>query len=153
MFLYSKIEDMKKILLSTVVMGTFILYGFHQRSEASAARSVITTSSPVPPSFVPTHMMMTQRYKDGTFQGSVADAFYGNMQVEVVIQNGSISDIHILQSPNDRDTSVEINAQALPILKQEAIQVQSAQVDSVSGATDSSSAFKQSLQSALSQAT
>ena len=136
-----------------MVLGTFILYGVHQRSEAAAAQAAITTSSPLPPNVVPTQMMMTQRYKNGTFQGSVADAFYGNIQVEVVVQNGSISDIHILQSPNDRDTSVEINAHALPILKQEALQVQSAQVDIVSGATDSSSAFKQSLQSALSQAT
>ena len=47
---------------------------------------------------------------------------------------------------------MRINQQAMPVLKQEAIQAQSAQVDGVSGATDTSDAFVQSLTSALTQA-
>jgi len=54
--------------------------------------------------------------------------------------------------PNDRRESVDINSQAMPYLKQEAIQAQTAQVDGVSGATDTSQAFIQSLGSALKQA-
>ncbi len=57
-----------------------------------------------------------------------------------------------MQHPNERNRSVEINSYADPILINEAIQAQSAQVDIVSGATDSSNAFIQSLSNALSQA-
>ena len=84
--------------------------------------------------------------------GSVADAFYGNIQVQATISGGKITNIQFLQAPNDRSTSIEINQQADPLLAQEAIQSQSATVDIVSGATDSSQAFMHSLQDALTQA-
>src|SRR6266446_5339425 len=51
--------------------------------------------------------------------------------------------------PNHTNRSVYINQTALPILKAEALRVQSANVNMVSGATDSSDAFAQSLQSAI----
>ena len=72
--------------------------------------------------------------------------------MRAIIQSGQIVDVQFLQYPNDRERSLAINTQAMPILKQEAIQVQNASVDIVSGATDSSKAFIQSLSSALSQA-
>lgn len=92
------------------------------------------------------------QYKDGSYTGSVADAFYGNIQVRVTISSGKISDVQFLQYPNDRRTSIEINTQAMPMLKSEAIAAQSANVNIISGATDSSQAFRESLASALSQA-
>ena len=52
-------------------------------------------------------------------------------------------------SPNHTGRSIEINSQAIPILKSEALSAQSANIDLVSGATDSSSAFVQSLQAAI----
>jgi len=102
------------------------------------------TSAPVPAS--------NGRYKDGTYTGDVADAFYGNIQVQAVVSGGKLTDIVFLQYPNDRQTSIEINSQAMPFLKSEAIAAQSAIVDGVSGATDSSRAFIQSLGSALAKA-
>lgn len=82
----------------------------------------------------------------------VADAQWGNVQVQVVIQHGKMTSVSFLQYPNERNRSVEINGYADPQLTSEAIQAQSATVDSVSGATDSSEAFMQSLTDALSQA-
>jgi len=119
---------------------------------------------PVPlPSFVPQTQATVQptaqptadptgKYKNGTYAGSVADAFYGNIQVQAVITNGKITDVIFLQYPNDNRTSQYINSQADPMLKQEAIQVQSAQVDIISGASASSQAFQASLANALAQA-
>ena len=98
------------------------------------------SSSPMPP------------YKDGTYSGSSADAFYGTIQVQAVISGGKITDAKFLQYPSDRSRSVAINTLAMPNLKQEAIQAQNANVDIVSGATLSSQAFVQSLSSALAQA-
>lgn len=101
----------------------------------------------------PTAMPMNSgQYKNGSYTGPVADAFYGNVQVKVVVSGGKISDVQFLQHPGDRQTSVEINSQAMPMLKQEAIQAQSAQVDGVSGATETSLAFISSLTGALQQA-
>jgi uncharacterized protein with FMN-binding domain len=77
---------------------------------------------------------------------------YGTVQVKAVIQNGRLTDVQFLSQPGDRRQSQYINAQATPILRQEAIQAQSANVQAISGATLTSQAFVQSLQSALSQA-
>ena len=92
------------------------------------------------------------QYKDGTYTGSIADAYYGNVQVSVTISGGKISDVKFLQYPNTHPTSVDINQQAMPYLQQEAIKAQSASVQLISGATFTSQAFIQSLQVALSQA-
>ena len=91
-------------------------------------------------------------YKDGTYTGSVEDAFYGNVQVQVIVSGGKISDVNFLQYPNDNQTSQFVNSQAMPLLKQEALQAQSSQVDIVSGASATSQAFQASLTNALNQA-
>ncbi len=91
-------------------------------------------------------------YNEGTYTGNRADAYYGIVQVQATIQGGKIVDVQFLQYPNDRSTSRYINGQAMPYLKQEAIQAQSANVDIVSGATDTSIAFQESLGAALAQA-
>jgi len=97
-------------------------------------------SSPKPP------------YKNGTFTGNSENAFYGNIQVKAIISGGKITDIQFLQHPDSAARSVAINTLAMPSLRQEAIQAQDAQIDVVSGATDTSNAFMQSLSSALTQA-
>lgn len=101
---------------------------------------------------IPTPPPARGRYRDGTFTGSVEDANYGNIQVQAMISGGTITDVIFLQYPNDNRTSININSQAMPILKEEAIQAQSEQVNMISGASYSSPAFQRSLASALSQA-
>jgi len=91
-------------------------------------------------------------YADGSYTGSATDAYYGTVQIKAVIKNGTLADVQFLQYPSDRDTSRYINGQAIPLLFQEAIQSQSAQVDGVSGATFTSQAFKESLAFALAHA-
>ncbi len=115
---------------------------------SSVSASVIVADTPTPaPSAT-----SSGRYKDGTYTGSEADAYYGLVQVQAVVQNGQITDVSFLEYPNHRRTSVEINDQAMPWLQQEAIQAQSAQVDLISGATLTSQAFVESLQAALNSA-
>jgi uncharacterized protein with FMN-binding domain len=92
------------------------------------------------------------QYVNGMYTGTAANAYYGNIQVEAVISGGKLTNVVFLQSPGGRNTSVYINQKAMPQLKAEAIQAQSASVSGVSGASDSSAAFKESLASALSQA-
>ena len=89
------------------------------------------------------------KYKNGTFVGQSVNAYYGNVQVQVVIASGQIADVQFLDYPQDRDTSRYISSQALPLLRQETIQAQSAQVDIVSGATSTSEGYQRSVASAL----
>lgn len=99
------------------------------------------------------NMMQGMRYKDGQYTGTVADAYYGNVQVQATVQSGKIVDVQFLDYPNSHGTSIEINSIAMPYLKSEAIQAQNANVNVVSGATQTSEAFIQSLSAALQQAT
>jgi len=91
-------------------------------------------------------------YNDGQYTGMMADAYYGNMQVKVVISNGRLINIKMLAYPHNNGNSNYINSYALPILKREAIQVQNANIDAVSGASASSPAFIETLASALKKA-
>lgn len=91
-------------------------------------------------------------FKDGVYKGDVIDAYYGFLEVEATIEEGKISDVSFLQYPYDNNTSENINAQAMPILREEAIAIQDSEVDIVSGASNTSRAFRNSLESALSQA-
>jgi uncharacterized protein with FMN-binding domain len=90
-------------------------------------------------------------YKDGQYDGSIADAHYGLVQVRAIIQGGKLTDVVFLSYPNDRSYSISLNNSAMPILKAEAIKVQSANVNIVTGATNTSRAFIESLSNALSQ--
>jgi uncharacterized protein with FMN-binding domain len=91
-------------------------------------------------------------YADGTYTGAAENAYYGTVQVQAVVKNGALANVTFLQYPNDRSTSRMISNKSMPILTQETLQIQNAQVDGVSGATQTSDAFKQSLASALAQA-
>jgi uncharacterized protein with FMN-binding domain len=118
-------------------------------APASAAQSPSFSIQPTP---APAFSVQSAGYKNGTFDGQPVDAYYGLVQVQVNIQGGQIKDVEFLQYPSDRRTSQEINSIAMPYLKQEAIQAQSAQVDIISGATLTSEGFQLSLQSALQSA-
>jgi uncharacterized protein with FMN-binding domain len=74
------------------------------------------------------------------------------VQVRVVVSGGRLVDVEALQLPNDRSRSVRISADAGPRLRNEALQAQSANINTVSGATYTSDGYAQSLQSALDRA-
>jgi uncharacterized protein with FMN-binding domain len=149
-------NTIKKIALAGFVGVTFLVYSINQRNEnsapvmsAKASTSASTTTTTGMSSSASTSMVA---YKDGSYTGTAADAIYGYIQVKATVQGGKLTDVEFLQYPNDRRNSIEINTQAMPMLKQQAITVQTAQVDGVSGATDTSQAFIQSLGNALQQA-
>jgi len=94
----------------------------------------------------------TSGYADGTYTGGDENAYYGRVQVQVTIASHQVTSVKVLDFPQDRRTSRYINSQALPILKREVIAAQSADIDTVSGATLTSEAFIKSLGGALAQA-
>lgn len=86
---------------------------------------------------------------DGTYTGATATNKFGPVQVQVTISGGQIIDVAAIQTPSDDRKSISINARATPTLASEVLSAQSADIDSVSGATYTSDSYKQSLQSAL----
>jgi uncharacterized protein with FMN-binding domain len=87
-----------------------------------------------------------------TITGPVVDTRWGPVQVAAVIRKGRLADVKTLQVPNDNGRDQEINGYAVPILHDEAVAAQSANIDSVSGASYTSEGYRQSLQAALDQA-
>ena len=161
----SFVQNIKKFLLSVFVVLTFIAYFFHEKftSQASASSGTPAPSSNTTQPAAVTNQGVSSatqplagtsqgNYKNGTFTGPAVDAYYGLVQVQVVIQAGKIATVQFLQYPNDRRTSQQINSQVMPWLQQEAIQAQSANVDLISGATLTSEGFANSLQAALQSA-
>ncbi|MEA2668738.1 MAG: hypothetical protein QOJ33_1672 [Chloroflexota bacterium] len=113
----------------------------------SASPSPTDSSAPTP---TPTNPGPT--YKDGTYTGQDFQNQFGDTQVKVTISGGRITNVQALQLPYDRQRSAEISQYAAPQLHDEVLQAQSAQIDSLSGATYTSDAYAQSVQSALDQA-
>jgi uncharacterized protein with FMN-binding domain len=160
---------MKKYIIAGVLVIAFVAYLIFANKNSAPATATpsfgapTTTPNAVGPTSLPTTTppsgnppsgspsASTGQYKDGTYTGAVADAFYGNLQAVAIIQNGALTDITFPQYPTNGHSG-QVSNNALPLLKQEAITAQSANVNVVSGATQTSEAFQQSLASALAQA-
>ncbi|MFI7597964.1 FMN-binding protein [Actinoplanes sp. NPDC049681] len=84
-----------------------------------------------------------------TYTGSVAQTRWGPVQVSISVSGGKVTEVTVPVYPTDNHRDQEINQYALPILRQEALAAQSADIDAVSGATVTSDGYKQSLQAAL----
>ena len=81
--------------------------------------------------------------------GALVSTPYGTVQVKAVLVGKRLSDVVAVKLTDSSSTSVRISGRAAPVLRQEALSAQSAQIDSVSGATYTSEGYKQSLQAAL----
>ena len=81
--------------------------------------------------------------------GGVAPTRWGPVQVRVWISGGRITDVRALTYPSGNGHDTSVNAYALPRLRQEVLDAQSAQIDAVSGATVTSDGYRQSLRAAL----
>jgi uncharacterized protein with FMN-binding domain len=86
-----------------------------------------------------------------TVTGSTIRTRYGNVAVQITVAGGQVTDIQAVALPT-RGRSGQISDYVAPILASEALRAQSAKIDIVSGATYTSVAYAESLQSALDQA-
>jgi len=138
-------------MIVILAFGFYVAYekGVFKRHEDVGIVDMIPPQ-PAPPTSPPP--VTSGKFRNGSFTGNVADAFYGPLQVKAVISGGKIVDVVFLQYPNDVPTSKEVSAFAIPALKSDAIKKQSAQVDIVSGATQTAEAFRITMGAALSQA-
>jgi uncharacterized protein with FMN-binding domain len=85
-----------------------------------------------------------------TVDGPVVNYNYGNLSVSVTVSGSKITRVGIASLDDfGQPRSEEIDQQSIPILEQEAVQAQSADIQGVSGASYTSTGFEQSLQAAL----
>ncbi len=160
------------VTLAATVVGLFLLVSFRTppsntigsgvallpaRSSPSASSSPpAVTPSGAPPSGgrtpAATAAPTAAGLKDGSFTGQDFPNFYGDVQVQIIVSGGRITDVKALQYPTDRPQSAYISSVAIPYLHDEVLKAQSAQIDIISGATFTSDSYAQSLQSALARA-
>jgi len=110
-------------------------------APASGGRGAVTANTPT-----------TLAGAVRTIDGAPVDNPYGTVQVRVTLHGTQITDVTPLQMPVDRQYSAELSQQAAPLLLQEVLQAQSAQINILSGASYTSQSYAQSLQSALDKA-
>lgn len=134
-------------LTGTATTGTGSSTVAGQSAGTSTGTSAGTTSGSSASSATGTQSGTTTGTK--TIVGTTEQTPYGPVQVSVTFTNGKISAVKALQTPNQHGQSVQINAYAVPILTQEAVAANSANIDTVSGATFTSEGYAQSLQSAI----
>jgi len=125
-------------------------------SPSTTAESATPTASPSASASdsttTDTTTTTTTGLADGTYTGDAVRTRYGNVQVQITISGGVVTDVQVPQYPNNDRKDQQINARALPILISETTETQSADISMVSGATYTSDGYIQSLQSALDQA-
>ena len=144
------------IVLSATAAGAAGVLGFHSHRPTSALLvHPPATTAPTAANAPTTPTTTTPSGGTGsatrTATGSVVSYAYGQLSVTVTEGGTRITDVE-MASLNETDSrSVEIDDQAIPQLRQEALSAQSAHIDGVSGATFTSQAYIQSLQSALDQ--
>ena len=158
------------VTLAATAIGTVLLFSIRtppaapiatlapsSTSSSSSTPSPTATPSAAPPSggasptptATPTPTPAASGLKSGSFTGQTYANPYGNVQVQVVISGGKITDVKTIQYPNGHQQSVFINSQALPLLREEVLQTQSAKINIIGGATFTSEGYAQSVQSAL----
>jgi uncharacterized protein with FMN-binding domain len=163
---------MKRIVLwfASTVTIVVLLFGYHtSTNDTSASTAPSSASSPAgstpsagpsssassagPSSSSPSASPSTSgSTATKTYTGTVAATRWGPVQVRIAVSSGKITDVTVLQQPNGNGKDAEINDYALPILVQDTLNAQSADIDMVSGATVTSDGYLQSLQAALDEA-
>lgn len=134
------------VALVVTALALVLLLSFKtsdSRPDVGSTDSAIVESSPTP----------ARGGSDAieTITGSLVRTRYGDVEVQITVSAGSVTDVHAVSLPTG-GRSGQISNYVEPILASEALSAQSAAIDVVSGATYTSTAYSRSLQSALDEA-
>lgn len=142
------------VLVALIIDGYFLFIKNKLTQATSSAESTTTqsTHSSTSTSSSAATSSSSGRYQNGTYTGKATATQWGDVQVQAVIKGGKITAVNVLSYPNDNGHDKQINSQALPVYKSEAISAQSANIKLVSGASETYKGFTGSLQNALDKA-
>jgi uncharacterized protein with FMN-binding domain len=129
---------MRRIILWLVgtVVTVVLLFSYRTSTSSSPAASSLTTTAP----------------PGAGFDGKLVQTRYGAVQVRIIVAHGRITEIVLLTAPGGSERTDQITKTALPELRNRALAAQSADIDTVSGATCSSDGYRESLQAAIDKA-
>ena len=116
----------------------------------SAQASASPTQSATPAAAKTTAAAVTTKATSGTFTGPSIFVNYGNVQVQITVNNGKITDAKALVAPSGR--SQRWTDMSVPTLRQQTLAAQSANIQGASGASYTSYGWYKSLQGALAKA-
>jgi uncharacterized protein with FMN-binding domain len=136
------------IALVLTVAGLVPLLRYHPSTTTAAAVTPTTSSSTTTPSAPTNSGSSGSSGGTRTVTGSEVQTEFGPYQVQATFNGHTITDVQLVVTPSDRRSQF-IAQSAAPTLRQEALQAQSAKIDTVSGATATSEAYAQSLQAAI----
>lgn len=146
--------------LSTVTT-VVLLFGYHTSTSGASSASEQVISSTVGAGTASTSSAQGSPgtgssggsgSSSGTVTGPEVSTRWGPVQVAITTSGGTITDVEVVEYPDNNPKDRQINSYALPILVQETLDSQSADIDMVSGATVTSDGYVQSLQAALDEA-
>jgi uncharacterized protein with FMN-binding domain len=157
---------MRRALLAFIATVAIVVGLLHYRTSSAPRSLRIALGSPQPgtsgsptadpsASRVPSLSPASPASPDSgtrTITGPVETNLYGPVQVQITVSGSAITAVKTLVLPTDRARSAYISSVAGPILTQEAMQAQNANIDSVSGASFTSYSFAESLQAAITKA-
>lgn len=89
----------------------------------------------------------TSIYQDGTFEGT-GEGFGGEIRIQLTVTSGRIADIQVLSAEKEDSSYLSMAEGIIANI----IDAQSAEVDTISGATYSSAGIRQAVMQALKQA-
>lgn len=135
---------------STAAAATAKATAAATKSSKPAESSGATATETAAPAATQAPAASSAKSVNGSFTGPAVFVNYGTVQVKITVVNGRITDAVAVQAPsgrNDRWTNM-----AVPILKQQTLAAQSANIQGASGASYTSYGWYTSLQGALAQA-
>jgi uncharacterized protein with FMN-binding domain len=148
--------------LAGTVTALVMLFGYHTSTAGSGTTTAVPTGPVTSGSSNSSDSSSGSSSGDSsgssaaggsqTYTGDTVQTQWGPVQVQVTVRGGEITDVTTLQHPSGNPRDEEINAYALPVLRESVLSAQSADIDLVSGATVTSQGYVGSLQSALDQA-
>ncbi|MGI5177594.1 FMN-binding protein [Dactylosporangium sp. CA-152071] len=114
-------------------------------SGPSTAHAPAVASQPAPG----VRVVDPSRMMDGSHLGAVFTNPFGPVQVRADVRGGRLVDVVTVRLPTAAARGIEIGMRAAPVLREQSLERQSADLDTVSGATYTSDGYRRSLQSAL----
>lgn len=142
------------MLSISTVTGVVLLFGYRTSTPQPTSTSII--SSAIGASAASDTSGTTPESTTGgsvaSYTGDAVGTRWGDVQVQITVTDAVITAVDAVEAPSSNNRDIEINNRALPILAAEALQAQSAEIDTVSGATVTSDGYLGSLQSAIDQA-
>jgi len=154
-------DQARKLLLSVSVVAASAAYvtwtaGYRQRAPLPDEALLDPLATPADSERVSAQAPLPQGspavLHDGSYTGFLVDAYYGLMQIQITVSGARVTAIDPVRYPLDREVSRKISYYIIPILETEVVKEQKTDVDMITGATLTVTAYRLSLGDALRQA-